>query len=100
MNKEEVVSKIVEDASITKAAAEKALKSLVETVSETLAKGENLTLVGFGTFSVAQREARKGRNPQTGAEINIAASKVPKFKPGKALKEALQEVSPSKTKKK
>ncbi len=90
MTKAELVSKIAADATITKTAAEKALKSFIDSVTQTLSKGESLTMVGFGTFSVAQRAARKGRNPQTGAEINIAASKTPKFKPGKALKEAIQ----------
>ncbi len=92
MNKEELVSKIAADASITKVVAGKALKSFMESVSQTLSKGESVTLVGFGTFSVAQRAARKGRNPGTGAEINIPASKVPKFRPGKALKEAIPKV--------
>ncbi|MBI4595138.1 MAG: HU family DNA-binding protein [Candidatus Tectomicrobia bacterium] len=92
MNKEELVSKIAADASITKAVAGKALKSFIDSVSQTLSNGENLTLVGFGTFSIVQRAARKGRNPRTGAEIKIAANKAPKFKPGKALKEAIQKV--------
>lgn len=92
MNKEEIVSKIAEDASLTKAVAGKVLKSLIDAVSQTLAQGEKLTLVGFGTFLTAQRAARKGRNPGTGAEINIAAGKVPKFRPGKALKEAIPKV--------
>lgn len=90
MTKAELVSKMAADASITKTAAEKALKSFIDSVTDALSKGGSLTMVGFGTFSVAQRAARKGRNPQTGAEINIAASKTPKFKPGKALKEAIQ----------
>ena len=92
MNKKELVVKIAEDASITKTDAGKVLKSFTDGVIQTLSKGENLTLVGFGTFLIAQRTARKGRNPQTGAEINIAASKAPKFRAGKALKEAIHKV--------
>ncbi len=91
MNKDELVSKMAEDASLTKVVAGKVLKSFIDAVGQTLSKGESVTLVGFGTFSIVQRAARKGRNPQTGAEINIAASKAPKFKPGKALKEAIHQ---------
>jgi nucleoid DNA-binding protein len=74
----------------TKAAAEKAIDSILETITKALKKGQALTLVGFGTFSVTKRKARIGRNPQTGAEIKISAKKVPKFSPGKALKNAVK----------
>lgn len=87
MNKGELISKIAEDAGLTKAQAGAALDAVVDGVASTLAKGDKLTLVGFGTFSVSKRAARKGRNPQTGKEINIAAKNVVKFKPGKELSE-------------
>jgi DNA-binding protein HU-beta len=74
----------------TKAAAERAIDSILETITKALKKGQALTLVGFGTFSVTKRKARMGRNPQTGAEIKIAAKKVPRFSPGKALKNAVK----------
>lgn len=89
MNKTELVEKIAEKAEISKAAAARALDAAVATVTETLKKGDSVTLVGFGTFRVAVRSARVGRNPQTGAEIKIAEATVPKFIPGKALKEAV-----------
>ncbi len=85
MNKAELVSKIAEDAGITKAQAGAALESFFEGVSKTLKKGDKLTLVGFGTFSVSKRAARVGRNPQTGETIKIKAKKVARFKPGKEL---------------
>ncbi|MET1178571.1 HU family DNA-binding protein [Peribacillus simplex] len=75
---------------LTKGNAKKAVDSLFETTSNTLAKEEKIQLVGFGTFEVRERAARTGRNPQTGEEIQIAASKVPAFKPGKELKEAVK----------
>lgn len=87
MNKGELVSKIAEDAGLTKAQAGAALDAVVDGVASTLASGDKLTLVGFGTFSVSKRAARKGRNPQTGKEINIPAKNVVKFKPGKDLSE-------------
>lgn len=89
MNKGELVSKIAEGADISKASAGRALDSLIESVTSELANGGDVSLVGFGTFKVSERAARTGRNPQTGAEIQIAASKAPGFKAGKALKDAV-----------
>ena len=89
MNKSELVAKIAEGADITKAAAGRALDSLIESVTTELASGGYVALVGFGTYKVNDRAARTGRNPQTGAEIQISAAKVPAFKAGKALKEAV-----------
>jgi DNA-binding protein HU-beta len=89
MNKSELVSKIAEGADLTKAAAGRALDSLIESVTAELASGGEVALVGFGTYKVNDRAARTGRNPQTGAEIQIAAAKVPAFKAGKALKDAV-----------
>lgn len=89
MNKQELVSAMAEKAGLTKADAEKALNALVESTKETLKKGESIQLIGFGTFSVGERAARTGRNPQTGKEIKIAAKKVVKFKVGKALDESV-----------
>lgn len=85
MNKGQLISKIAEDASLTKAQATSALEAVIDGVTGTLKAGDKLTLVGFGTFSISARAARKGRNPQTGAEINIAAKNVVKFKAGKDL---------------
>lgn len=90
MNKTELVAEIAKDADITKVKAEKALNAVISGIKSALSKEESVTLVGFGTFSVAKRSTRKGRNPQTGKEIMIPASKAPKFKPGKALKEAVK----------
>ena len=87
MNKAELISKIAEESKLTKKAAETALDAFMTTVEGALKKGEKVQLVGFGTFEVRQRAARKGRNPQTKAEIKIPASKAPVFKAGKALKE-------------
>lgn len=87
MNKAELVAKIAEESKLTKKAAETALEAFVTSVEGALKKGEKVQLVGFGTFEVRQRAARKGRNPQTKAEIKIPASKAPVFKAGKALKE-------------
>jgi DNA-binding protein HU-beta len=89
MNKAELVSKIAEDAGITKTQAATALDSFVEGVTKTLKSGDRVTLVGFGTFSVTKRAARKGRNPATGATIKIKAKKVAKFKAGKELQAKL-----------
>jgi DNA-binding protein HU-beta len=86
MTKAEIIDKMAADASISKAAAGKALTSFIDGVSKALKKGDKVTLVGFGTFSVAKRKARKGRNPQTGEEIKIKAKKVAKFSAGAALK--------------
>ena len=89
MTKGELVSQIASEAGISKAGAEKALKAVTDGVAGALKKGDKVSLVGFGTFDVSKRAARKGRNPQTGAEIQIKASNVPRFKAGKALKEAV-----------
>ena len=89
MNKTELVAAIAEKTELSKKDAEKALKAFTDVVAEELKKGEKIQLVGFGTFEVSERAARTGRNPQTGADMTIAASKAPKFKAGKALKELL-----------
>jgi DNA-binding protein HU-beta len=89
VNKSELIDAIAASADIPKAAAGRALDAMIETVSESLQKGDSVVLVGFGTFSVKERAARTGRNPQTGAPIEIKAAKVPSFKPGKALKDAV-----------
>ena len=89
MNKSELVDFIAAEAEISKAAAGRALDAVTTAVKKTLKKGDSVTLVGFGTFSFGKRAARVGRNPQTGAEIKIKAAKVPKFKPGKGLKDAV-----------
>ena len=89
MNKSELVAHIATSAGLTKAQATAALQAFETSVIDTLANGGEVTLIGFGTFKVTDRAARTGRNPQTGAEIQIAASKVPTFKAGKALKEAV-----------
>ncbi len=85
MNKGELVDAIASEAKITKADAQRALEAFLSVTSKSLKKGEKVTLVGFGTFSVAKRAARTGRNPQTGKEIKIAAKKVAKFKAGAEL---------------
>jgi len=85
MNKAELVAKIAEDAGISKAQANDALDSFVDAVTKTLKSGDKVTLVGFGTFSVSKRQARTGRNPQTGETIKIKAKKVARFKAGKEL---------------
>jgi Bacterial nucleoid DNA-binding protein len=85
MNKAELITKLADDASITKTQAGAALDSFTEAIAKTLKKGDKVTLVGFGTFSVSKRAARNGRNPQTGATIKIKAKKVAKFKAGKEL---------------
>ena len=89
MNITELVAAISEKTELTKKDSEKALKALIDVVAEELKKGEKVQLVGFGTFEVSERAARTGKNPQTGAEIKIAACKAPKFKAGKALKDAV-----------
>jgi DNA-binding protein HU-beta len=89
MNKSELVEKMAADAEISKAAAARALDSLVDAVKKSLKKGESVSLIGFGTFDVSKRAARTGRNPQTGKPLKIKASNVPKFRPGKGLKEAV-----------
>ena len=87
MNKTELVAAMAEQTGLTKKDAEAALKAFTDTVSKQLKKGDKVQLVGFGTFEVTKRAAREGRNPQTGAVMKIAASKAPKFKAGKALKD-------------
>ncbi len=87
MNKTELVAAIADQAGLSKKDAEKALKAFTDVVADELKKGEKIQLVGFGTFEVATRGAREGRNPQTGAPMKISASKAPKFKAGKALKD-------------
>ncbi|HQX05496.1 MAG TPA: HU family DNA-binding protein [Zoogloea sp.] len=89
MNKSELIDQIAADAEISKAAAGRALDAAVAAVKQTLKKGGSVTLVGFGTFHVGKRAARTGRNPRTGATIKIKSAKIPKFRPGKALKDAL-----------
>ena len=89
MNKTELNEHIATKSDISKAAATRALASIIEAVKKTLKKGDTVTLVGFGTFSVSKRAARTGRNPRTGAPLKIKAAKVPRFKPGKGLKDAL-----------
>ena len=89
MNKTELIAAIAEQAEISKKDAEKALKAFVDVVTEQLKEGEKVQLVGYGTFEVSERAAREGRNPQTGKTMKIAACKAPKFKAGKALKDAV-----------
>jgi len=90
MNKSDLIEHIASQADISKAAATRALDAIVGGVKSTLKKSGSVTIVGFGTFAVTKRAARTGRNPRTGAAIKIKAAKVPKFKPGKALKDALR----------
>ncbi len=89
MNKGDLVNKVSEIVA-TKKEAQAAVDCVLSSITEALGKGDKVSLIGFGTFKVAERKARKGRNPQTGEEIDIAASKVPKFVAGKALKEAVK----------
>jgi len=89
MNKSELIDSIAQHANLTKADAGKALDGLIHSIKATLKLGNSIALVGFGTFELKHRGERKGRNPQTGAEITIAAATVPSFKPGKALKDAV-----------
>ncbi len=90
MNKSELIEHIANQADISKAASGRALEALIGAVKSTLKKNNSVTLVGFGTFSVTKRAARAGRNPRTGAAIKIKAAKIPKFRPGKALKDAVK----------
>ncbi len=90
MTKADLIDKIAAAASLTKADAGKALDSTLDSIRLSLKKGNKVTLVGFGTFSVSKRKARKGRNPRTGQEIKIAATKVPKFTAGKTLKDSIK----------
>ena len=89
MNKNELIAAVAEKSALSKKDAEKAVSAFVSTVTDALAQGDKVHLVGFGTFEVKERGARKGHNPLTGAEIDIPASKAPAFKAGKALKDAL-----------
>lgn len=89
MNKSELVSSVAEKAGITKAQAAAAIDATVETVTEAMSSGDAVAIIGFGTFRVGERAARTGRNPRTGEAMEIPAAKVPKFTPGKALKEAV-----------
>ena len=89
MNKGDLINKVAESANISKAQATDALNAVLDGVTEALKGGDKVTLIGFGTFSVSRREARSGRNPQTGETIQIAAKNVVKFKPGKEISEAV-----------
>ncbi len=89
VNKTELIDRIAESADISKAAAGRALDAAIDAITNSLKQADPVSLVGFGTFTVRDRAARTGRNPQTGAAIQIAAARVPAFKPGKALKDAL-----------
>ena len=89
MNKTELIDHIAKSADISKAAAARSLEAVMDAITETLKNNGSVTLVGFGTFSVGERAARSGRNPRTGEEIKIALAKVPKFKAGKLLKDAV-----------
>ena len=90
MNKSELIDAIASQADLSKAAAGRAVDAAVKVIKTSLRKGGSVTLIGFGTFHVSKRAARMGRNPRTGAEIKIRAAKVPKFRPGKALKDSVQ----------
>ncbi len=89
MNKQELIEQVAKGADISKAAAGKAVNAFTASVTKALKKGDSVTLIGFGTFVVSKRAARTGRNPQTGKEIKIAARNAPRFRAGKALKDAL-----------
>jgi DNA-binding protein HU-beta len=91
MNKSELINAIAERANLSKADAGRSLDVLIKIIETTLKSGDSIALVGFGTFAVKERAERTGRNPQTGQEITIAAAKVPSFKPGKGLKDAVNE---------
>lgn len=90
MNKTDLINAVAERSELSKKDAAKAVDAVFETVMDSLSKGEKVQIIGFGNFEVRDRSARKGRNPQTGEEIQIAASKVPAFKAGKALREAVK----------
>jgi DNA-binding protein HU-beta len=90
MTKTDLIEKMAKDAEISKAAAAKALDSFIDGVKKTVKKGDKVSMVGFGTFSIAKRAARKGRNPRTGETIKIKASKTPKFTAGKGFKDAVK----------
>jgi DNA-binding protein HU-beta len=90
MNKTELINKVAELSELTKKDATKAVDAVFEAIGDALKEGDKVQIIGFGNFEVRERSARKGRNPQTGAEIEIPASKVPAFKPGKVLKEGIK----------
>ena len=90
MNKAELIEHMANNADLNKAQAGRALDALIDAVRRTLKKGDSVSLIGFGTFAVTKRAARTGRNPRTGAAIKIKAAKVPKFRPGKGLKDAIK----------
>ena len=90
MNKSELVAKVSEKTKFSQKECEAIVKATIETITESLADGDSVAFVGFGTFSVSERAAREGKNPATGAKIKIPATKVPKFKAGKALKDAVK----------
>ena len=90
MNKTELIDAVSAKSGLTKADTDRAFKAMVEAVTEALAKGDQVSLIGFGTFLVRERQARSGRNPRTGETIEIAAAKIPSFKAGKALKDAVK----------
>jgi DNA-binding protein HU-beta len=90
LNKGDLIARISKDAGVSKSEAERVFNSLIGGITASMKKGQKVTIVGFGTFSVAKRKARTGRNPQTGAPIKIAARKVPKFTPGSELKKAVK----------
>ncbi len=89
MNKQELIAQIADEAELTKADAAKALNAITDSITQSLKKGDPVTLIGFGTFKVSKRAARTGRNPQTGKELKIKASNAPGFSAGKSLKDAL-----------
>lgn len=90
MNKTDLVARVAETAELTKKDAANAVDTILDTIAQSLQAGEKVSLIGFGNFEVRERAARKGRNPQTGEEIEIAASKLPAFKPGKELKDIVK----------
>ena len=90
MNKAELIEAVAKQANLSKADAERALNATTDSIKKALKKGDTVQLIGFGSFGVVKRSARKGRNPQTGETIKIKASKAPKFTPGKAFKEAIR----------
>lgn len=90
MNKTELVTRVAETTELTKKDATKAVDAILDAIAETLKAGDKVSLIGFGNFEVRERAARKGRNPQTGEEIEIAAGKIPAFKPGKELKDSVK----------
>ncbi|QQE72767.1 HU family DNA-binding protein [Brevibacillus composti] len=90
MNKTELIAKVAETTELTKKDATKAVDAVLDAIAEALKQGDKVQLIGFGNFEVRERAARKGRNPQTGEEIEIASSKVPAFKPGKQLKDSIK----------